>query len=72
MAAFTPRRFQGACCDAGIRQRFDDSSIQCCSNIRRQIRWPDKTDYETVIGFYQILNQGNGNLSNRNPGPWKV
>jgi nicotinamidase-related amidase len=23
------------------------------------------TDYETVIGFYQILNQGNGNLSNQ-------
>jgi hypothetical protein len=22
------------------------------------------TDYETVIGFYQILNQGNGNLKN--------
>jgi hypothetical protein len=32
---------------------------------RRQIRWPDKTDYETVIGFYQILNQGNGNLWNQ-------
>jgi nicotinamidase-related amidase len=23
------------------------------------------TDYETVIGFYQILNQGNGNLTNQ-------
>jgi nicotinamidase-related amidase len=23
------------------------------------------TDYETVIGFYQILNQGNGNLANQ-------
>jgi hypothetical protein len=23
------------------------------------------TDYETTIGFYQILNQGNGNLSNQ-------
>ena len=22
------------------------------------------TDYETAIGFYQILNQGNGNLTN--------
>ena len=22
------------------------------------------TDYETAIGFYQILNQGNGNLAN--------
>jgi hypothetical protein len=22
------------------------------------------TDYETSIGFYQILNQGNGNLTN--------
>ena len=22
------------------------------------------TDYETTIGFYQILNQGNGNLAN--------
>jgi hypothetical protein len=23
------------------------------------------TDYETAIGFYQILNQGNGNLTNQ-------
>jgi hypothetical protein len=23
------------------------------------------TDYEQVIGFYQILNQGNGNLTNQ-------
>jgi nicotinamidase-related amidase len=23
------------------------------------------TDYETIIGFYQILNQGNGNLTNQ-------
>ena len=22
------------------------------------------TDYETTLGFYQILNQGNGNLTN--------
>src|SRR5436305_585872 len=35
-------------------------------DLARVTRTPTTTaDYEQVIGFYQILNQGNGNLTNQ-------